>query len=175
MAKMDQDKNSMPSGEDSGEPRTAGRLPVIIHGQYIKDLSFENPNAPASLRPAKDGKPVMDINFSMDAHKIAMPGLDNAYEVTLGVAATAKKDGNIAFILEVEYALTVSVEAMEEEKIHPMLLIEMPRYMFPFVRQIVANVTQQGGFMPLMLAPVDFRNFYAQRYGADPQTAEKVA
>lgn len=175
MAKKDQEMNIPQTGEDNGEPRMAGRLPVLIHGQYIKDLSFENPNAPASLRPAKDGKPVMDINFSMDARKIAMPGLDNAYEVTLGVAATAKKDGNIAFILEVEYALTVSVEAMEEEKIHPMLLIEMPRYMFPFVRQIVANVTQQGGFMPLMLAPVDFRSFYAQRYGADPQAAEKVA
>jgi preprotein translocase subunit SecB len=175
MAKKEQDMSVSPSAEDNGEPRAAGRLPVVIHGQYIKDLSFENPNAPASLRPAKDGKPVMDINFSMDAHKIAMPGLDNAYEVTLGVAATAKKDGNIAFILEVEYALTVSLEGVAEESVHPMLLIEMPRYMFPFVRQIVANVTQQGGFMPLMLAPVDFRNFYMQRYGADPQTAEKVA
>lgn len=165
-----------PSGE--GPVRPTQRLPLVIHAQYIKDLSFENPNAPVSLRPAKDGKPTMDISFSMDAQKTDAlgPGAENPYEVTLGVRATAKKDGAIAFIVEVEYGLVVTLEGVSEERAHPLLLIEMPRYLFPFVRQVIANVTQQGGYAPLLLAPVDFRSFYRQRFGADtPPDAENAA
>lgn len=158
--------------------RPAQKLPVVIHAQYMKDLSFENPNAPHSLRPAKDTKPTMDINFSMDAKKTDALGkdADNAYEVTLGVRATANKDNMVAFIVEVEYGVIVTLEGVPEEKMHPMLLIEMPRYVFPFIRQMIASVTQQGGFAPLLLAPVDFRSFYLQRYGADaPAEAESAA
>lgn len=175
MAAQD-DGSDSPAGE--GLVRPAQKLPVVIHAQYIKDLSFENPNAPQSLRPAKEGKPTMDINFSMDAQKTEAlgPGVDNAYEVTLGVRATAKKDGGIAFIVEIEYGLVVSLEGVPEEKAHPLLLIEMPRYIFPFVRQMIANVTQQGGYAPLLLAPVDFRSFYRQRFGADaPAETESAA
>ena len=159
----------------------AQKLPIVIHAQYMKDLSFENPNAPASLRPAKDGKPVMDISFSMDAQKTDSLGPDvaNAYEVTLGVRATAKKDGIIAFIIEIQYGLVATLEGVSEDKVHPMLLIEMPRYIFPFVRQMIANVTQQGGYVPLLLSPVDFRAFYMQRFGgaapAETGVAENAA
>ena len=161
--------------------RPAQRLPVVIHAQYMKDLSFENPNAPRTLRPAKEIKPTMEINFSMDAQKTdsMAPEIENAYEISLGVRATAKKDGMIAFIVEVEYGLIVSLEGVPEDKVHPMLLIEMPRYIFPFVRQMIADVTQQGGYVPLMLAPVDFRAFYMQRFGgaapAETGAAESAA
>jgi len=142
------------------------RVPVMIHAQYIKDLSFENPNAPQSLWPGKK-KPVMDVNFNMDAKKIEdFQGHKNSYEVTLGVQATAKREEGIAFIVEIEFGMTVSLDDVPPEQVRPMLLIEMPRYAFPFVRQIVSNVTQQAGFMPLLLTPVDFKAFYVQRYGA---------
>lgn len=142
------------------------RVPVMIHAQYIKDLSFENPNAPQSLWPGKK-KPIMDVNFNMDAKKIDdFQGYKNSYEVVLGVQATAKREEGIAFIVEIEFGMTVSLDDIPPEQVRPMLLIEMPRYAFPFVRQIVANVTQQAGFMPLLLTPVDFKGFYVQRYGA---------
>lgn len=176
-AAVRQEGESGESGADIMQPgaegfRPAARLPVMIHGQYVKDLSFENPRAPESLR-AKDGKPVMDINFSMDARKVDFEGQD-VYEVTLGVHVNAKRADKTAFIAEIEYAVICSVhEKMPEEQVHPLLLIEMPRYAFPFVRQILASLTQQAGFMPLLLAPVDFRAFYIQHYGQKAAEMEK--
>ncbi len=155
----------------SSDFKPLARLPVTIHGQYIRDLSFENPKAPHSLR-YKDGKPVMDINFVMDARRVDLEEKENMYEVTLGVTATAKRGDKTAFIAEIEYAVLCSIHDVPEESVHPLLLIEMPRHAFPFVRQILATLTQQAGFMPLLLTPVDFRAFYMQRYG---QPAEGAA
>jgi preprotein translocase subunit SecB len=156
---------------ESGKP--AARMPLTILAQYIKDLSFENPHAPESLRH-NDAKGSMDINFGMDVRKIE--GEEDNYEVTLAVVAIAKRGDKTAFIAEIEYAVVCHVpKEVPEESIHPMLLIEMPHYAFPFVRQIVANTTQQAGFPPLMLAPVDFRAMYLQRYAQGPQGSKGAA
>jgi preprotein translocase subunit SecB len=155
------------AGGSPEENAMSARMPLTIHAQYIRDLSFENPNAPRSLR-SDAGAPQMDINFSMDARRIEDGEIKDLYEVGLGVYITAKRGDKTAFICELEYAVLCSLHEVPEEHVHPLLLIEMPRYAFPFVRQLVANITQQAGFTSLMLAPVDFRAFYMQRYGQPP-------
>ena len=160
------------------ELSSSQRLPMTIHSQYLKDLSFENPNAPLSLRPAKEGKPVMDINFSMDAQKVDSLGPDvpDLYEVTLGIQVRSKKDGMAAFIIDVEYGLLVALdEGVAADQAHKALLIEMPRYIFPYVRQIVSDLTQQGGYPPLLLAPVDFKGLYKKRFGSGAAAAAEDA
>ncbi|MCB9988026.1 MAG: protein-export chaperone SecB [Rhodospirillales bacterium] len=139
-------------------------MPVTIQSQYIKDLSFENPGAPETLMALVGSKPEMDINFTMDARQLKEMG-DNLYEVVLGVTVTAKSDVKTLFIAEVMYGLTCTLNNIAEQKKHPLLLIEMPRYMFPFVRQIIADMTQSAGYAPLLLSPVDFRRFYVNRFG----------
>ncbi len=149
----------------------SGNLPVTIMAQYIKDLSFENPNAPDSLRRG-DERPVMDANFAMDARRIEWEGRDFIYEVVLGMKTAARKGDKTAFMCEIQYGILVDMSQVPEDQHHPMLLIEMPRFAFPFVRQIISNLTQQAGYMPLLLAPADFRAFYVQRFGEEIKRAK---
>src|SRR3982750_4552956 len=102
-----------PKAADAGgaqrEEQNFNALPVAIHAQYIKDLSIENPNAPHSLKAGATGRPTLDVNFSMDAQKVKGEGADNLFEVTLGIEAVAKRDEMVAFIVELEYAVLVSL------------------------------------------------------------------
>jgi preprotein translocase subunit SecB len=166
---------AQPAATGPEDAELAARMPVTIHAQYVRDLSFENPNAPASLHAAA-GQPAMDVSFSMDARRVEDKEIPELYEVALAVQLNAKRGDKTAFICEIEYAVLCSLHDVPEEHVHPLLLIEMPRYAFPFVRQIVANTTQQAGFTSVMLAPVDFRAFYMQRYGQPPaEPLEKTA
>jgi len=150
-------------------------MPVTIHAQYVRDMSFENPNAPESLRPAADA-PEMDINIGMDARKLEDPSINNLFEVVLNVQAKAMRGANPIFIAELQYGATVSIgEEVPEENHHPLLLIEIPRMIFPFVRQIMSDVTVQGGYPPLLLNPVDFHALYMSRFGAEIEAAQKEA
>ncbi len=155
--------------------RLFGHIPVMIHAQYIKDLSLENPNAPETYRRAQDGAPVMDVNFTMDARKLDNGETEGAdlYEVSLGVTASAKRGDMTMFVVEVLYGLTCSLQKVPDERRHPFLLIEMPRYMFPFVRQIISQMTQSAGYAPLMLSPVDFKRLYMERFASDEVPATR--
>ena len=133
---------------------TEPTVPVMIHAQYIKDLSFENPLAPESLRAGKS-QPEMDIDIQMESNPVKDEKLKNLYEVVLKLSATAKRDGEVAFIAEIAYGVTVSLGDLPEDQHHPFLLIEVPRQAFPFARQILGNITQQGGYAPLLLNPVE--------------------
>jgi len=156
-------------------PITAQDMPVTIHAQYVRDLSFENPNAPESLRPAGNG-PEMDINIGMDARKIEDKDLNNLYEVVLNIRAAANRGEDPVFIAELQYGVTVSIgDEVPEDNHHPLLLIEIPRMAFPFVRQIMSDVTVQGGYPPLLLNPVDFHALYMNRFGAEIEAAQKEA
>lgn len=149
-------------------------IPVTIISQYIRDLSFENPAAPASLRHGK-GAPETDINIGMDARKIPDPEIDNHYEVVLSVRAEASREKNTLFILELQYAVSLSIgQSVPENMHHAVLFIEIPKLAFPFVRQILSDVTQNGGFPPLMLAPVDFNALYMQRFGKDNAPEQEI-
>lgn len=142
-------------------------LPIVIHAQYVKDVSFENPQAPNSLRAGPNGMtpPKMDINFNLDSREIEDPDVKNLYEVTLRLSARAERDGHTIFVCEVLYGAAVSLRNVPEEQQHPMMMIEVPRMIFPFARQILADLTQQGGYPPLMLGPVDFFSMYMSRFG----------
>ena len=153
---------SPPPGPDDAQAHH--QLPVRIHSQYIKDLSFENPNAPGVMRGGL-GRPTMDVDFAMDARKVRIEDSE-PFEVTLGVRVKATRGDMVAFIAEIEYAVLVSVgDKVPPGQVRPLLLIEIPRLAFPFVRQLIADLSQQAGFMPLLLAPVDFRSIYMKRFG----------
>jgi len=169
-----QDTPEAPAAAPEGQI-PAQDMPVTIHAQYVRDLSFENPNAPDALR-AGAKPPEMDINIGMDARKLEDSEIKDLYEVVLNVRAAAVRDGDPVFIAELQYGVTASIGGdVPEENHHPLLLIEMPRLAFPFVRQIMADVTVQGGFPPLLLNPVDFHALYMQRFGKEIEEAQKAA
>jgi preprotein translocase subunit SecB len=148
-----------PPGSNPSPPPQPG--PLTIHGQYIKDLSFENPRAPQSLIDQKQPQLTLNVN-------VATRQFDaKTFEVTLSVEANAQTpEKEPLFMLELVYAGTVSIGEVPPEAYGPLLLIETPRLLFPFARAIVANATREAGFPPLSIAPVDFVTLYRQQLEA---------
>jgi preprotein translocase subunit SecB len=154
----------------------ATELPVTIMAQYIRDVSFENPGAPESLRSIAGGQPEMEVNIGLDARKIPNEKDQDLYEVALSARAEATKDGKPLFITEIQYGITVMVDkVVPEENHHPLLFIEIPKLAFPYVRQIISDLVSGGGFPPLFLSPVDFHALYMQRFGDEIAAAQKAA
>mgnify|MGYP002778085392 CR=1 FL=1 len=127
---------------------------VAILTQYVKDLSFENPNAPASLQA--QGQPKIDVNVGVNAKRAA----DNVYEVELKISAKAEIDGAATFMVELLYAGLFGLQHVPDEALEPFCIIEAPRILFPFARRIIADAVRDGGFPPLMLDPIDFGALY---------------
>ncbi|MFZ2004940.1 MAG: protein-export chaperone SecB [Stellaceae bacterium] len=140
---------------------TAQRL--IVNAQYIKDLSFENPRAPQSLTQ-QNTAPAVDINVDVNAQ----PLNPETFEVVLTVKASAKINDEPLFILELVYGAVVTVRNVPREMLPSVLLVETPRLMFPFARNIVADATREGGFPPLMINPIDFTDLLRRSSGAAP-------
>ena len=136
---------------------------VSIAAQYVKDISFESPGAPASLRPG-DEKPGIAVNVDVGAHNLGK----DAFEVELKIDATAKrknKDGKeeVVFICEVKYGGVFVLSNIPQQEVQPALLVYAPTLLFPFVRRIISDLTRDGGFPALMLDPIDFARLYANR------------
>ena len=130
---------------------------IVIHTQYIKDFSFENPNAPQALISA-EGPPEIEINVNVSANPQEQ---ERFFEVVLSITANAKREDNQLFIAELSYAAVISIDqAVEDRHIHPLVMIEGPRMVFPFARHILSSITQAGGFMPLNIQPIDFVRIY---------------
>ena len=125
--------------------------------QYVKDLSFENPNAPAVYQ--WQSQPKIEADFNIGASVLG----EEFHEVTLRVEVRATTDGQTAFAVELLYAGLVGMRNVPEEQVQPFLLAEAPRILFPFARQIVSQTVQDGGFPPLLLEPIDFGGLYMQR------------
>ncbi len=143
-----------PATPPAGDPQA----PTIrVLGQYVKDLSFENPGAPASLRGG--GQPQIDVSVDVRT----APLEQDTYEVELLLRAKADRDGSALFIGELTYAGMFLVQNMDERAREAFLLIESPRLIFPFARRILADATRDGGFPPLMLEPIDFAALYRQK------------
>ena len=129
-----------------------------ILGQYLKDLSFENPNAPQTLGPQQT-QPDINISVNVNARNLA----PTDYEVELHLNAKASLQDKVIFAAELVYAGTFRMENFPAQLLHPAVLIECPRILFPFARQILADATRNGGFPPLMLDPIDFAAMYQKR------------
>ena len=137
-------------------PRTDTR--VAINTQYIKDLSFENPNAPRIYAQREGHR----IEVGVEVRAVHLQ--DRHYEVQLGIKATAEVKETTAFIVELDFAALVTVgETVAADEIEALLSVEVPRYLFPFARGVVAEVTRDGGYPPLLINPVDFSHLYRQR------------
>lgn len=133
---------------------------VAILTQYVKDLSFENPNAPQSLQWSE--APRIDVNVGVNARR----GAENMFEVELKISAKADVEGQTAFVVELLYGALFGLNNVPDEALEPFLIIEAPRIIFPFARRIVADAVRDGGFPPLMLDPIDFAALYmAQQQG----------
>ena len=138
-----------------GQPQGPG---FRIVAQYVKDLSFENPKAPDSLRV--DGKPAIDMGVEMNA----AGRQDGLFEVELRLSIKATTDAMTVFNVELHYGGLFALQGVAEQDIEPLLLIECPRYLFPFAREIIARATSDGGFYPpFMLDPIDFAGIYVAR------------
>ncbi len=129
-----------------------------VLAQYVKDLSFENPNAPRSLMPQTEAP---EINISVNVN--AKPAGENEFEVELKIDGNAKLKDMVLFSFDLLYGGVFRLTNIPQEFIHPAVMIECPRLLFPFARQIVASATREGGFPPLYLEPVDFAALYQQQ------------
>lgn len=137
--------------------------PLTVNGQYIKDLSFEAPNTPGVLADLQSQQPDINVNVNVSASKLKAEGVTaNMHEVVLELSAELKLGDKVGFIAELKYAGVFSLNVPEEHE-KAFLLIECPRMLFPFARQILSSATQHGGFMPLMLQPIDFAALYQAR------------
>ncbi len=132
---------------------------LVIHTQYIKDFSFENPGAPQVLMD-NTGQPEIEINVNVTATPL---NEERLFEVVLSIRATATREEQDIFIAELAYAGIMSVApSVADNALHPIVMIEGPRMIFPFARAILSETTQKGGFMPLNIQPIDFIRVYQQ-------------
>ena len=154
----------LPNGEDTGP--VAGLI-----SQYVKDLSFENPNAPAVFQ--WQGQPQIDVQFNIGANQLA----DDVHEVVLKIEVKAISADQTAFQVELSYAGLFGLRNIPQDQMQMFLLAEAPRIIFPFARRVLADAVRDGGFQPLMLEPIDFGALYMQQAEAAadealPLTAE---
>ncbi|HEY1879019.1 MAG TPA: protein-export chaperone SecB [Caulobacteraceae bacterium] len=152
-----------PGGNGSEGPSQPG---IRILAQYIKDLSFESPRAPESLRVGAT-PPQIDLNVELNANGRE----DGLYEAELKLTARASRDAETVFHLELAYAGLFQIMGVPASDIEPVLMIECPRYLFPFARRLIADLTAEGGFPPFRLEPIDFGGIYAARLAQQGQGA----
>ena len=126
--------------------------------QYIKDLSFENPHAPNSLGP-QEKSPNISIQVNVNARQLS----ETDFEVSLALEGSAGEGAGTLFKFELDYAGVFRVRNITPDQVHPVVMIECPRLLFPFARQIVADAVRNGGFPPLFIDPIDFAGLYRQR------------
>ena len=151
------------------EPLANGEDNTPIAGlisQYVKDLSFENPNAPAVFQ--WQGQPQIDVQFNIGANQVA----EDVHEVVLKIDVKAISADQVAFQVELIYAGLFGLRNIPQDQMQMFLLAEGPRIIFPFARRVLADAVRDGGFQPLMLEPVDFGALYLQQ--AEAAAAEAM-
>lgn len=154
------------NGAAKSDEQAAPSLNVLA--QYIKDFSFENPNAPQSLRP-RDKAPEIQININVNPTPLS----ETDFEVELKLEAAAKDGEEVLFNVELIYGGIFRIQGIPQEQMQPLVLIECPRLLFPFARNIVADATRNGSFPPLMIDPVDFAQLYQSRMAEQQAQSEK--
>ncbi len=150
-------ENTTGAAQGGEEQKPAGN-PITIHTQYIKDLSFENPNAPESV--ALQQQPKINIDVDVEARTTQDQKL---HEVTVKINVKADVADKVAFIAELQYGAVVTLNVADEHRL-PVLLIEVPRMLFPYVRKIISDLTADGGFPPLMMQQIDFADLFRKKF-----------
>ena len=148
MADQDPINRGNGSGEPDGEPQ------VMTIAQYIKDLSVESPSSPQAFQ--WQAQPQLEVQFNINVDKVA----DEIHEVMLKIEVSARSEQGVHFLIDLSYAGVYGLRNIPEEALPPFLLIEAPRLLFPFARQIIADCSQNTGFPPLLLDPIDFGAAY---------------
>ena len=144
--------------DPAGQPQPG---PLMLNMQYTKDLSFEVPGAPEVFATLRE-QPRVDLQLDVQARPIQDGG--NVFEVSLQIRADAQAEGKSCFIAELVYCGIFTI-TVPQEQLEPVLLVECPRLLFPFARNILADVTRDGGFPPVMLSPIDFVALWQSRRG----------
>jgi preprotein translocase subunit SecB len=144
--------------QGAAAPQPAAAPSMNLVGQYIRDLSFENPGAPGTLLSGSGTNPAFNVSISVGVKKQN----DEIYAVELTLNAKAQREETVLFNVELVYGGIFRLKNVPENQLSPLLMIECPRLIFPFARQVLASITQQGGFPPLMMEPVDFSAIYRQ-------------
>lgn len=154
----------------NGSDADKDNAPRFIAGaQYVKDLSYENPEAPVSLFSVRE-KPNVDLNVDLNAQRLQ----EDSFEVSMHITAkaTSQKDKKVIFLVELNYAGIFTLSNIPEEIMERTLLVDCPFILFPYARRVVSDVTRDGGFPPLALEPIDFASLYAQRKGQEQDKKE---
>lgn len=149
-------------GEATGTPISMG-----VMQQFLKDFSFESPKAPGIFMNQMT-QPDVSVNFNVSAKTLK----DDIHEVTLDIEVKAETSGEVVFLVEITYAGVVSVTGAQPELLKQILAIEVPRLLFPFAREILANVVRDGGFPPLLINPIDFQGLYNQQMANSAKAAK---
>ena len=157
----------------NGAAATPPQIKMQVLAQYVRDMSFENMVVQKGLS-AGEVQPDIQVAVSLDARKRPVA---NQYEVITKFKVTSKNkvNGDVLFLLELEYGSTFHIEGVTDDQIHPFLLIECPRLMFPFVRRIISDITRDGGFPPLNVDTVDFMALYRQELARRAQAEAQAA
>jgi len=153
------------SGANTGVPPPQFRVLT----QYVKDLSFENPNAPSSL-VQRPGKPDINVHVDINARRLS----SDQFESEIRLSVEAKQDGQVQFIVDLLYGGLFLIQGVSAENLEPLLLIECPRIIFPFARRIISDASRDGGFMPLNIEPIDFAAIYRQQLQRRAQEAPSI-
>ena len=161
---MAENEKAAPEGGATGNGQTPS---LNVLAQYIKDLSFESPGAPKSLR-GRDQAPGININVNVTANPLS----DTEFDVNLTLSAKAAFDKDVLFAVELVYGGVFRVAGFPQEAMLPVLFIECPRLLFPFARQIIADATRNGGFPPLLLDPIDFAQMFQRKLAEDRAAAQ---
>jgi preprotein translocase subunit SecB len=154
-----------PTSNGNGAADTGTEPQVSILAQYIKDLSVENPSAPQVY--SWQVQPTLDVQFNISVDKAA----DDVHEVTLKIDVSARSENGVHFVVDLSYAGLFGLRNLPEEALQPVLLMEAPRLIFPFARQIVAEAVSNTGFPPLLLDPIDFTGAYMSQLQAAQEQA----
>lgn len=150
------------------QPQQQGaQLSILV--QYVKDLSFESPNAPASLRGPGDN-PQMNVNVNVQA-TAQQEGL---FEVALNFDAKAANNAGVIYNIELVYAGIFRIQGVPQQYLQQILFVDCPMLLFPFARRIIADMTQEGAFPPLLLDPVDFARLYREKSAEIAQSATNM-
>ena len=153
-----------PATPPAGAAPATGQPNLSVVAQYVKDLSFENPGAPGALKPRRTS-PKINISIGVEPK----PAGTDEVEVELKIDARASDGDNVLFVIELVYAGLFRLSNIPAQDVQPLTLIECPRLLFPFARQVISDASRNGGFPPLLIDPVDFVSLYRQRLAAQQQ------